>query len=202
MIFGFLLFHGLEELDLAGPWEMVGMWSRYFDGPERRLLISEDGEQVECAKGMRIQADAALGDTPQLDVLLVPGGQGTRSEVDNTALIDFVARQAAGCRQVLSVCTGSFILHRAGLLGGRKATTHWNSRDRLRELGDVTVVEERFVRDGNVWTAAGVSAGIDLTLALIAELAGEETAGNVQLAAEYYPSTRRYGTGREPAGAP
>ncbi len=102
-------------------------------------------------------------------------------------------RQASGAKVVLSVCTGAFVLHRAGLLAGRRATTHWGSLDRLRALGDVTVVEERYVRDGNVWSAAGVSAGIDMSLAFIAHEAGETTAGKVQLAAEYYPSSGRYG---------
>ncbi|WP_407351135.1 DJ-1/PfpI family protein [Luteimonas sp. R10] len=95
---------------------------------------------------------------------------------------------------MLSVCTGSFLLHAAGLLAGRKATTHWGSLERLRALGDVEVVEERFVRDGTVWSSSGISAGIDLTLAFIAETAGEDAAAKVQFASEYYPSTKRYGT--------
>jgi transcriptional regulator GlxA family with amidase domain len=108
-------------------------------------------------------------------------------------LIGFIRSSAARCQAVLSVCTGSFLLHRAGLLSGKAATTHWGSLDRLREPGDVSVVEERFVHDGKVWTAAGVSAGIDMTLAFIADFAGEEAAGKVQFAAEYYPQVRAYG---------
>ena len=91
------------------------------------------------------------------------------------------------------MCTGSFVLHAAGLLAGRRATTHWGSLERLRALGDVEVVEERFVRDGDVWTSAGVSAGMDLMLAFIASVAGERAAGQVQFNAEYYPSTVSYG---------
>ena len=94
---------------------------------------------------------------------------------------------------MLSVCTGSFILHRAGLLAGRRATTHWASLARLADLGGVEVVQERVVRDGNLWTAAGISAGIDLALAFIESAAGEAVAGKVQFGAEYYPSSRRYG---------
>jgi transcriptional regulator GlxA family with amidase domain len=94
------------------------------------------------------------------------------------------------------------LLHRAGLLSGRRATTHWGSLDRLRALGDVTVVEERWVRDGNVWTSAGVSAGIDMSLAFIASVAGEEIAGKVQFGAEYYPSGDEYGDMRAHAKAP
>ena len=93
----------------------------------------------------------------------------------------------------MSVCTGSFVLHAAGLLDGKRETTHWGSLPRLRELRDVEVLEERFVRDGDVWTAAGVSAGIDMMLAFIADFAGVEVAGKVQAAAEYYPLPIRYG---------
>jgi transcriptional regulator GlxA family with amidase domain len=108
-------------------------------------------------------------------------------------MLAFLRRVAPDCRHVLSVCTGSFVLHAAGLLAGRRATTHYGSLDRLRALGDIDVVEERFVKDGNVWTAAGVSAGLDMTLALIAEVAGEATAGKVQLETEYVPSAALYG---------
>jgi transcriptional regulator GlxA family with amidase domain len=133
---------------------------------------------------------------------LVPGGQGTRQQVDNPSLIAFISAQAKTCHSVLSVCTGSFLLHRAGLLSGKRATTHWNSLDRLRALGGVNVVEERFVHDGPVWTSAGVSAGIDLTLAFIAHYAGELTAGKVQFGAEYFPSAQRYGRFAEHPQAP
>jgi transcriptional regulator GlxA family with amidase domain len=114
---------------------------------------------------------------PQLDLLLVPGGQGTRREVDNAALVHLVSEQAKHCRVILSVCTGTFLRYKAGLLSGKKATTHRNSLDRLRATGDVTVIEEHVVHDGNIWTSAGVSAGIDLMLAFIADVDGEETAG-------------------------
>ncbi len=129
----------------------------------------------------------------ELDVLLVPGGQGTRREAGNPVLLDFVRRQAPGCQALLSVCTGSFVLHAAGLLKGKRATTHWGSLQRLRDLGEVQVVEERFRRDGKIWCSAGVSAGIDLALAFIAEAAGGQTAGQVQFAAEYFPAGTTYG---------
>jgi len=193
MNFGFLIFPDLEELDLVGPWEIIGMWGRRFDGPEQRLLISQTGEIVQCAKGLKLVPDCSFEQCPPLDYLLIPGGQGTREEAANPELLAFVKKQAADCRQVLSVCTGAFILQAAGLLDGRKATTHWASIERLRQSSGVAVVDQRFVRDGNIWSAAGVSAGIDLALALIAEEAGEEVAGKVQLAVEYYPSARRYG---------
>jgi transcriptional regulator GlxA family with amidase domain len=103
---------------------------------------------------------------------------------------------------VLSVCTGAFILQAAGLLKGKKATTHWRSLDRLREFQEVSVIEERFVRDGNIWTAAGISAGIDLALAFVADQAGKEVAGKVQLHAEYYPDNTKYGSAHLAPEAP
>lgn len=202
MNFGVLAFDGAEELDFIGPWEMLRVWSKYADGPENCLIVAEQARPVICAKGLSVNPDVSFTDCPQLDWLLVPGGEGTRREVGNSVLTEFVAQQAAGAKAVLSVCTGSFVLHAAGLLSGRRATTHWGSLGRLRELGDVTVVEERFVRDGEIWTAAGVSAGIDLMLAFIAEEAGEETAGKVQFYAEYYPLDRRYGDAAEGPQAP
>jgi transcriptional regulator GlxA family with amidase domain len=117
-------------------------------------------------------------------------------------LLDFITRQAAGCLSVLSVCTGAFLLHAAGVLRGHRATTHWASLQRLKELGDVEVVQQRFVRDGTLWTSAGVSAGIDMTLAFIAATAGDEAAGKVQFGAEYYPDDVRYGGFERHAQAP
>jgi len=202
MNFGVLIFPDAEELDFVGPWEMIAMWKKVADGPQDCLIVAETMAPVVCAKGLSVNPQVSFDSCPQLDVLLVPGGQGTRREVGNSVLVDFVARQARGCSSVLSVCTGSFILHAAGLLAGRRATTHWGSLDRMRALGDVQVVEERWVRDGNVWSAAGVSAGIDLALAFIAATAGEDAAGRVQLAAEYYPSGKAYGAGTNHAQAP
>jgi len=139
---------------------------------------------------------------PPLDILVVPGGQGTRKEIGNESLISFISQQAKHCKAVLSVCTGSFLLHRAGLLKGKRVTTHWNSLDRLKALGDVTVVEDRFVKDGNIWSSAGVSAGTDMMLAFVASYAGEEAAAKTQAAAEYYPSSIRYGSFHKHPKAP
>lgn len=202
MVFGFLLFPDLEELDLVGPWEMITMWKKYAGGPEHCLMIAESAEPVVCANGMVLTPHASFRDAPQLDYLLVPGGIGTRSQVQNEKLTGFVAAQAKNCRAVLSVCTGSFVLQAAGLLSYKRATTHWLSLERLRNLGDVEVVEERFVIDGNVWTSSGVSAGIDLALEFIKQQAGEETAGKVQSFAEYYPTGKMYGKFHQDPKAP
>lgn len=190
---GILVFNGVEELDFLGPWEMLTMWREVADGPSGCHLVAQDLAPVRCAKGLSVNPSHDFGNCPALDVLLVPGGQGTRIEVSNSVLLDFVARQGSSAESVLSVCTGAFVLHAAGLLTGKRATTHWASLDRLRALGDVEVLEQRHVRDGKTWTSAGVSAGIDMTLAFIADYAGEDAAGRVQFAAEYYPEGRRYG---------
>lgn len=201
MNFGIVVFPGVEELDFVGPWEMVSMWRKVAGGPDA-CIVAQEPWPVVCAKGLSINPQASFQSCPPLDFMLVPGGQGTRAEVNNRTLVEFIARQAEGCRAILSVCTGAFLLHAAGLLAGKRATTHWNSLDRLRALGDVEVVEERYVRDGDVWTSAGVSAGIDLTLAFIAATAGDEAAGKVQFAAEYYPSGAAYGASARDAQAP
>ena len=202
MNFGFILFSDLEELDLVGPWEMVAMWRRYADGPEKCLMIAETGEPVRCSNGMVIQPHISFNDAPQLDYLLIPGGFGTRQQEDNQPLIDFVSAQAKNCRAILSVCTGSFILHACGLLKGKRATTHWLSLKELRKLEDVEVIEERIVIDGNIWTSSGVSAGIDLALEFIKHEAGDGTAGSVQSFAEYYPSGKNYGSFHQDPNAP
>ena len=141
MNFGIVVFNQAEELDFAGPWEMLTMWSKVADGPETCLIVAEHADPVICAKGLSVNPHVSFDRCPPLDYLLVPGGQGTRREVDNPALLSFVATQAKHCKAILSVCTGSFVLHAAGLLSGKRATTHWGSLDRLRALGDVEVVE-------------------------------------------------------------
>jgi transcriptional regulator GlxA family with amidase domain len=193
MTFGILIFPQVEELDFIGPWEMLAMWHQIAGGP-RCMIVAEQSGPVTCAKGLSVNPHVTFEDCPALDYLLVPGGQGTRAEVTNAKLIDFVATRGKACKAVLSVCTGSLVLHAADLLADKRVTTHWGSLERLRALGNVTVVEERIVQDGNVWTSSGVSAGIDLSLAFIAAVAGEESAAKVQFASEYYPSTKRYGT--------
>ncbi|MEO7852710.1 MAG: DJ-1/PfpI family protein [Rubrivivax sp.] len=205
MKFGIVVFNQVEELDFAGPLEMLGMWGRFVEAADSApdiVIVAESTAPVVGAHGLSINPQVSFAECPPLDYILVPGGPGTRTEVNNPAMTDFVARQARGCKSVLSVCTGAFVLHAAALLGGKRATTHWASLQRLRDLGDVQVVEERFVVDGTVWTSAGVSAGIDMTLAFIAHLAGDEAAGKAQFYAEYYPDGVRYGKDELDAQSP
>lgn len=189
--FGFLLFDGLEELDLVGPWEMISTWANTFAGPDV-FTIAQQKTPIKCAKSLQLLPDYSFVDCPPLNYLLVPGGVGTRSEVNNPGMIEFIRTQAKDCRYVTSVCTGAFLLQAAGLLQNKKATTHWQSLDRLRAFKDITVLEKRFVHDDNIWTSAGVSAGIDMAFALIADIAGNNVAGKIQTFTEYFPDKKRY----------
>lgn len=202
MKFGVLVFPQAEELDFVGPWEMITLWKQVADGPQTCLMVAQTMAPVRCAKGMSVLPHESFATCPPLDVLLVPGGQGTRAEIGNPVLLDFVRAQARSCKAVLSVCTGSLVLSAAGLLTGKRATTHWGALHLLRKAADVTVVEERYTMDDGVWCSAGVSAGIDMTLRFIAETAGEDAAGKVQFAAEYYPSPRVYGSYKTHPQAP
>ena len=185
---GILLFEEMEELDVVGPWEVFGMAAQ-LNGADRVLGIAEGSAPVRCAKGLRYVPDATLADAPALDVLVVPGGWGTRREVDNAVITDWIRKTGASCRWVTSVCTGALLLQAAGFLDGRRATTHWASIEWLRGRGNVTVLENtRYVRDGNVVTSAGVSAGIDMSLWLIGQLYDADFARSVQRAMEYDPA--------------
>lgn len=187
MKIGFLVFTNVEELDFVGPWEMFGIWDTFFDGDAELCLISEKGGVVECSNGLKVVADYSFQDRFTMDYLLVPGGKGVRDDETLGKVSAFVKQRSASCKGILSVCTGAFILQAAGLLDGKQATTHASYLERLRKFPEVEVVKQRLTRDGKIWTASGVSSGIDLALALIADLAGEETARKVARLAEYLP---------------
>ena len=183
---GILLFDQVEELDVVGPWEVFTMARTEGDAV---VTIAESLDPIHCAKGMRVLPDHTFDDAPALDVVIVPGGQGTRTEVDNQVLLDWIAKVAPGCTWVTSVCTGAFLLHRAGPAAGKRVTTHWASIDRLRDEGNVTVHERvRYVRDGNLVTSAGVAAGIDMALWVVGQIYGVEHARVTQYAMEYEPA--------------
>ncbi len=188
---GILLFDDVEELDFVGPWEVFTMARACRDDPEEIAVvtIAERAEPVTCAKGLKVIPDHDLASAPKLDLLLVPGGQGTRREVDNPTLLDWIATVAAGCRWVTSVCTGSLLLVAAGPAKGKRVTTHWNFVETLRGRNEATVLAgPRYVRDGNLVTAAGVSAGIDMALWLVGQIRDPSFAREVQRAMEYDPA--------------
>jgi transcriptional regulator GlxA family with amidase domain len=185
---GIVAFDDVEELDFAGPWEVFGMARKLRDQGDRLLLLAERDAPIRCAKSMRVLPDLTFAQAPKLDVLLVPGGVGTRREVKNDAMIEFLRRAGAQARWVTSVCTGSLLLHEAGFARGKRVTTHWTFIEQLRDRGEVTVLEnERYVVDGNLVTAAGVSAGIDMALWLTGQIWGEDFARKVQKQIEYFP---------------
>jgi transcriptional regulator GlxA family with amidase domain len=186
--FGIFLFDGAEELDWAGPWEVLGAW-RYLhpeDGVELVTIARRDGP-VSCAKGLRVLADHTWSDAPPLDVLIYPGGQGTRAHLDDEAVLDWVRSMDGTLRT--SVCTGALVLAAAGLLAGRPATTHWSALDLLAQLdGSIEVrPDDRFVDTGDIVTASGVSAGIDMALHLIKRLHSAERAREVKRYIQYLP---------------
>jgi transcriptional regulator GlxA family with amidase domain len=179
---GLLVYPGHTPLDLVGPWEVLSR----IPGAATHLIWTRPGP-VQAERGMEISATAGFDDVPDLDLLLVPGGPGQQSLMRHGPLIDFLRARAHTSRWTCSVCTGALLLAQAGLLTGRRATTHWLARAALAEFG-VEVVEERFVIDGSIATSAGVSAGIDLALELARRLAGEDAAAEIQLRLEYDPA--------------
>ncbi|WP_367125045.1 DJ-1/PfpI family protein [Streptomyces phytohabitans] len=187
---GILLFPDVEELDAVGPWEVLSYWTRNFPADGWQVCcLSPDGEPVTCAKGLTIAAHHAAAEAPALDVLLHPGGQGTRPQLTDGRHLEWVREQRRTVPLMTSVCTGSLVYAAAGLLAGRPATTHWASLERLAEL-DPTIdvrAEERFVDDGDVVTSAGVSAGIDMALHLVSRLASPERAREVRRGIQYDP---------------
>lgn len=190
-----LIFDGAEELDFVGPWEVFTMANEVAKragdaAPHEVFLVAEHDRAIACAKGMRVVADTTLADCRPIDVLLVPGGQGTRREVENSALLGWIAAVGEGAKWMTSVCTGALLLTAAGPAKGRRVTTHWAFVDTLRARGEAAEVLTgyRYVRDGNVVTAAGVSAGIDMALWLVGEWHGADFARRVQRAMEYDPA--------------
>ena len=185
---GILLFEDMEELDFVGPWEVFTM-ARLGHEEDRVVTIAERAEPVRAAKGLRVIPDHSFADAPPLDVLLVPGGQGTRKQVANPVLIDWLRKAAEPCSWVTSVCTGTLLLHEAGLARGKRVTTHWGFVEALRQRGEIEVLENvRYVRDGHLVTSAGVSAGIDMALWLVGQLYSVAHARQTQRFMEYDPA--------------
>lgn len=184
---GIVLFDGAEELDWAGPYEVFTMGRREDDTV---VTIAEHERPIVCAKGLRVLADHTFAGAPALDVLLVPGGRGSRVERENPAMLDFVRRVAPGCTWVTSVCTGAFVLEAAGPARDKRVTTHWAAIEELRGLAPgLTVLEGiRYVDDGNLVTSAGVSAGIDMALWVLGQVTSVEHARRTQYLMEYDPA--------------
>ena len=186
---GILLFDKVEELDAIGPWEVFTMAAAERGGG-RVVTISQSGGMVQCAKGLRIESGHSFEDAPPLDILVVPGGRGTRIEVKNKVLLDWIAKAAEACTWVTSVCTGAELLIAAGPARGKRVTTHWEFVETLRMRGGAAAVIDnmRYVRDGNVVTSAGVSAGIDMALWVVGQMDDPGFARTIQHNMEYDPA--------------
>jgi transcriptional regulator GlxA family with amidase domain len=186
---GILIFPDAEELDFVGPWEVFTMARACGQPDDVVVTIAQTADVVRAAKGMRFVPDHTFESAPPLDVLVVPGGQGTRAEIGNAALIEWLRKAGEPCRFVASVCTGALLLHEAGFARGKRVTTHWAFVEALRARGDVEVLDAfRYVRDGKLVTAAGVSAGIDMALWLVGQLHGIDVARTTQRMMEYSPA--------------
>ncbi|MHB8812853.1 MAG: DJ-1/PfpI family protein [Steroidobacteraceae bacterium] len=178
---GSLLFEGIDQIDLTGPFEVL---SRLPNTTYR--IYGKTAAPVHDLKGLRLTPDAALADAPPLDVLHVPGGTGQEALMEDAEVLGWIRHQASGACSIFSVCTGALICGAAGLLKGRRATTHWTAFHLLPFFGAIPV-NERVVIDGAWVFAAGVTAGIDGALRLAAELRGEATARTIQLHMAYAP---------------
>jgi cyclohexyl-isocyanide hydratase len=178
---GMLIFPRMTQLDMTGPYEVLARL------PDTAVeLIAHTREPVATDRGLQIVPTTTFAECPTLDVIMVPGGPGQQDLMEDEAALSFLRKQAGGAQFVTSVCTGSLVLAAAGLLKGKRATSHWAAVEHLVHLG-ATPVREQVVVDGNVVTGAGVTSGIDFALQLAAMLEGEEVARQIQLQIEYEP---------------
>lgn len=183
-----LIFDEVEVLDFCGPFEVFAVTGRGWEQkPFEVFTVAEKSEAVIASNGLSVNPRYTIGDCPQADILIVPGGIGTRREMQNQTLIDWIKGAADKAEMTLSVCTGSLLLAKAGLLDGASATTHWAAMDLLREVAPRATVrpEKQFVDNGRVMTSAGISAGIDLSLHAVGKLHGEDVAAATARWMEY-----------------
>ena len=179
---GLLVFPNLTQLDLTGPYEVLAR----LPGAET-LLLWKSLDPVRSEHGLTILPSTTLASCPALDLLLVPGGAGINPLLEDAEVLAFLRRAAGAARYVVGICTGSLVLGAAGLLRGRRAGTHWMSRELLRAFG-AEPVAQRVVVDGNLYTGGGVTAGIDVALTVVAAIAGRAAAEAIQLGIEYDPA--------------
>ena len=182
------LWDGVEELDFAGPYEVLTAWSRMSEEREITVrTVAESTDVVRCAHDLKVVPDVSWDDVARLDVLVLPGGDTRPLQADD-AFLERMRGIAAAGTLMTSVCTGALVFGKAGLLEGRRATTHWSALDRLADLGVDVDREARFVDTGEVVTAAGVSAGIDMALHLVARLESDDRAAEVRRYIQYEPA--------------
>lgn len=181
-LIGMVIFPRLTQLDMTGPYEVLARL------PNTKVhLVAHTMAPVKTDRGMEIMPTVTFVDCPQLDLVMVPGGPGQQDLMEDAEVLEFLRKQASGARYVTSVCTGSLVLGAAGLLKGKRATSHWAALEHLKPLGAIPV-SDKVVMDGNVITGAGVTSGIDFALTVAALLEGEDVARQIQLQIEYDPS--------------
>ena len=183
-----LIFDDVEVLDFCGPFEVFSVANRFTESPAFNVLtVAEKVGPVQTRGGLSVNPHYWLPDCPPPDMLLVPGGQGTRKEMHNPALIDWIRRASTKAELVLSVCTRALLLAKAGLLDGLEATTHHGAIDLLRQTAPMTIVhaDSRFVDNGRVICSAGIAAGIDMSLHVVSRLLGQEVAEKAARQMEY-----------------
>ena len=185
---GFIVFENLEELDLVGPYEVLSCVNEFRKNAVNVFTVAHCSEPVRCANGLRIIPDYTFETCPPIDIMVIPGGEGRRKAMHDEELLDFVRTRSREAKLVTSVCTGSFILAKAGLLDGKRATTWHGAVEELKRFEDILVCIERVIHDGNIVTAAGVSSGIDMSLYLVNLIFGKDIADKVAEYIEY----RRY----------
>ncbi|RAT97421.1 DJ-1/PfpI family protein [Brevibacillus sp. Leaf182] len=187
---GIFLFDDVEVLDFAGPFEVFSVTSMENDShiPFRVETVSETGNMIQTLNGLKVQPDYSFANVPAFDILIIPGGIGARErEVHNEQVIQWIREQMQQVELMASVCTGAFLLAKAGLLSGKKATTHWASLDRMEKEFPEVVVQKgvKFVDEGNIVTSAGISAGINMSFHIIKRLVGAEVAEQTAKIMEY-----------------
>lgn len=182
-----VLWNGVEELDFAGPYEVLTAWARGSTRPTTVTTVARSREPVTCSHGLKVIPDASLDDLGEVDLLVMPGGNVLPLLADD-AFIARIREIADRGALMASVCTGAFVFQKASLLEGRTAATHWGSIDKLEELGVTVDRDARFVDEGMVVTAAGVSAGIDMALHLVARLDSDEMSAKVRRYIQYEPA--------------
>jgi transcriptional regulator GlxA family with amidase domain len=183
-----LIFNDVEVLDFCGPFEVFSVANRFTDPPAFNVLtVAEEAGSVVTRGGLSVNSHHRLADCPQPDLLLVPGGQGTRKEMHNPALMDGIRQASTKAELVLSVCTGALLLAKAGLLDGLEATTHHGAINLLRQVAPQTTVhaDRRFVDNGRVVCSAGIAAGIDMSLHVVSRLLGRDVAGKTAKQMKY-----------------
>jgi transcriptional regulator GlxA family with amidase domain len=180
------LWDGVEELDFAGPYEVLTAWAHYSERSRRVLTVAATPGPIRCSHGLRVIPDTTWEELRKVDLLVLPGGNSQPLQEDEV-FVQRMRELAAGDTLMTSVCTGALVYGKAGLLDGRPATTHWSALEALGAFGARVDPDARFVDDGNVVTAAGVSAGIDMALHLIARLDSVEQARKVRRYIQYDP---------------